>query len=184
MHTLAKAIYRQAKLKNILILLAPIVALVGFILPKAEASLLKKSGEYGSLDYKFSYSFDFVDESLAAYGSEGRSLFVWVLATLDVIYPVLTALFLSLLIGYLAQKVYGEKLLSPYIVMIPFSTLILDFLENASLATLALRYPDLSAAVAQAASLFTSAKWLTAAASLLLIAYLAIKALFKRFASQ
>lgn len=157
---------RWATGRNILLLVGLYVAMVGAILPLAQARLQAASGGVGPLDLRLSYTPAEADAALRAYGDVGRHFYLLVELTLDVLYPVVYALFLSLTLTYCFRLVLPAEHGLLRVALLPLATMIVDYLENAGLVTLLVNYPRSLPAIAAVASVLTTVKWTLAIASL------------------
>ena len=158
---------RLATGKNILICLGLFIAFNAVIFPLAGARIQALSGGVGPLDLQFSYTPETAYEMLAAYG-EGRTFYVLIEMTADVVYPVAYSLLFGLLITYLFQRGFPGNAALQRLALLPFGAMLADYLENAGIVTLLLSYPSQLTALAQATSFFTTAKWTLVGATLAL----------------
>jgi hypothetical protein len=116
---------------------------------------------------------------VAAYGEAGRVHYALFEATMDVLYPLVYGLMLIALIGWCARrarlggKALGEKA-SRALVLLPVAVVAADYLENAGIITLLVRYPDAPFGVAAAVSVLTGVKWSLVGLCLALAAGLAV----------
>lgn len=170
--------------RNILLLVGLYVAMVGAILPLAQARLQAASGGFGPLDSRFSYSATEVEAALKAYGAEGRRLYLLGEMTLDVLYPVVYGLFLSLTITYCYRLVLPADHPLLRLALLPLATLAIDYLENASLVTLLANYPRLLPGLEVIAGALTTVKWILAIASLAAVMVGLVAVVVKRVRSR
>ncbi len=174
---------RLATGRNILICLGLFIAFNAIIFPMAGSRIQALSGGVGPLDLQFSYTPETAYEMLTAYG-EGRMFYALIQVTADVVYPVVYTLLFSLLLTYLFQRGFPGNAALQRLALLPFGAMLADYLENIGIVTLLLSYPAQLPAVAQAASLFTTLKWLSVGAVLALVvvglAALALKRLYRK----
>jgi hypothetical protein len=90
--------------------------------------------------------------------------------TLDLIYPLLSALMFSTLTIYLFRRVFPPDSFWQKLPLLGPIVMIVDYLENAGIVTLLLSYPRRLDIVAQAANMFTVAKFALSQVELILIA--------------
>jgi hypothetical protein len=112
-------------------------------------------------DARFNYSPSTLYTLFAACGQSGRQLYALSEVTIDLIYPILYTLLLSLLIRLTVIRAFPDSSVLKRLSLLPFVMLLSDYAENFSLLVLSLRYPSGMDWLAQMASLFTSIKWTT-----------------------
>jgi len=88
----------------------------------------------------------------------GRKLYAWTEITVDLIFPIIYAFFLSLLIIYLFQKC-SINTSEQFVVMLPFIAMLFDYGENILIAVMLFAYPQEHPALVSIASVFTKLKW-------------------------
>jgi hypothetical protein len=103
-------------------------------------------------------------------GDDGRLFYAWTEITLDLIFPVLYTLFLSLLLIFIFRKLSNFKF-QRALVLLPLMAMLFDFCENALIAFLLFAYPKKYIWIAVVASLSTKLKWIFVFASLAAIFY-------------
>src|SRR5258708_19329741 len=99
---------------------------------------------------------------------------------LGVGYPLIYSLFFCLASLYFLARAAPSRPGLARLALIPFLALAADYLENAGLIVLLLNYPAQLGAVAAAASLLASLKWLLQGLSLALLVVVTIGALLAR----
>ena len=121
------------------------------------------------LDLFFSYSPAEAYAIISSYGEDGRNAYAWVELTLDIAYPAIYSLLLSIALNFVCRASLRPQ--SPFRLLrfLPFVVAAIDVLENLAIVSLLAEYPRRIDALAAAASLFTSAKWILAGACLLLL---------------
>lgn len=125
------------------------------------------------IDLQFAYTPDRAYELIDSYSPETRSSYIIGEMTLDVIYPIIYTLFLSLTFLLL----YPNK---QKIAFFPYVIFIADMLENTGIIIMLYNYPARLNNVAIITSVFSTIKWsLVVIAFVLLITGL-IKALLKK----
>ena len=95
-------------------------------------------------------------------------------------YPLINNLFLSLASLYLLQRAAPGRPLLARLALLPLLALAADYLENAGLIVLLLKYPTQLTAVAETTGLLTATKWVLQGLSLALLAGAAIGAVLAR----
>lgn len=134
-------------------LAAAAVAFVFFqalILPALLNQILSLSGGVMILDLSLWYTPEETFRRLAAFGEEGRELYLAAEWTVDLAYPAIYGIF----IGALTYRLGGNR----------WSTLALysglaDWSENIAVTVLLIQYPHYNPAVAVLSAIFTALKW-------------------------
>jgi hypothetical protein len=158
---------RMAKAKVLIGLFIAALPFLGFFQYR-EMTLKHFSNECRStLDSNISYT---SEDAYELFGKlkEGRKLYAWTEITVDIIFPIIYSLFLSLLIIYISQRCLINK--SPqFLAILPFIAMLFDYGEHVLIAFMLFNYPQEHLALASIASLFTKLKL-----GLLVISFLAI----------
>lgn len=165
---IAHMLDRLSKGKTLVLLFAAGLALI-FLFQVRNHHLEQLSGKSRpTLDGKLYYSPDSAFAIIDSLGEKGRNFYALTELTLDLIFPIIYSLLLSLLIIYLfkrPRKYKHYQLLG----FIPFVGFFADILENASIVGMAYSYPDKNTLVAGAASTFTCIKWISLMTSAVII---------------
>lgn len=163
---MSDALAKKANGKNVLILL--IIYLLYSSLMFWAGSVIKAYSEgVGPIDLKLFYSPETAYQMMASYKESGRELYKTIELTVDVVFPVINALFFSLLITYFLRRALRSEGVIQKLNLLPFITLLFDYLENAGIVTMLLCYPGKKlTTVAQVTSTFTILKWVMAGATL------------------
>jgi hypothetical protein len=163
--------------RNVLIFIALDLVMNAALLPLASARLANLSGGVSPLDTHFTYTPSQAYSTLAAYGPAGRAFDLGSELTLNLAYPLINCLFLSLASLYLLQRAApGQPLLSR-LALLPFLALTANYLENAGLIVILLNYPTQLTAIAEITGLLTATKWVLQNLSLALLIGAAVGAL-------
>ncbi len=136
------------------------------------------------LDLLFRYTPDMVQHYLESLGAAGRASRVLVSATLDTAYPLVYSSLFAVLIVLLTRFLGVAGRLWSYLALLPFVILGFDLAENISIIVISLNYPAPMSALAHAASLFTSLKWVFAYMVIGITALLGLAALFRLVFTQ
>ncbi len=115
--------------------------------------------KFQTLDTLGSYSPQEAYRLLASYGDQGRQQYLVTELTLDVLYPLSTALFFGLLTLYSFRQGFPDHPWTRWLVLIPLAELAVDFLENASIVVMLARYPAEMPLLAAASNVFTTLKF-------------------------
>lgn len=126
-------------------------------------------GDPGPLDLYFFYSPDQAYEHLAALGAEGRSAYIGMVLTSDLVFPVIYSMALSVALMLVLRKLLPPNSRFRYLCLFPFLTVIADGCENLGLAVATRAFPERADAIVRTASSFTSLKWMLIALTLLVL---------------
>ena len=159
---------KNATWNSILILLGLIIIFNLLIFPFA----YKTSQNIIPLDLQFSYSSEKAYDILANYSDEGLKEYVIAELTVDLIFPLIYALFLSFFLFKLTKK----SILS----LFPLLIILSDYAENIGIAVIIHYLPHKLPNLVGLTSLFTSLKWVLIAISILLILVALVAKLFNQ----
>jgi hypothetical protein len=129
------------------------------------------------LDFYSQYSPEVAFQLIEAYGPVRRGWYLLSIWTLDLIFPMLYGLALMWFFIHLLKKSFPWLINDLYkLCFIPFLLTIVDLLENVSITTLILSYPNKISILAKSADFFTEFKWILVNIMLLItiIGYIAI----------
>ena len=157
-------------------------AMTSSISPSAE--LMSLAGGRNVPDTQFWRSADSLYNQLTDYGAHGRCLYLTRVSPVDLFIPIAQALFLSIPITLIFQRAFNTNSAWQLLNTIPFAAMVGDYLENASIATIMLVYPDRLDALASVSALFTAVKFTASFASIGLIAAGLIVWFIKRITSK
>ena len=117
-------------------------------------------------------SADRVRENLDAFGDAGRSLQLWLMPTIDVAIPVLSAAFGVVTLTFLGR---GLPLrVARWLRLLPIAAMALDFVENAGIVALVVTYPRDSRVLAALTGAVSGVKFCAYGATLLAIVALLV----------
>ena len=104
------------------------------------------------------YSYEYAMQLLGALGGAGRDSYLYKQLPLDFIYPALFAISSCLLMAwvFLKGKVFAPRMY--YLCFVPIVAGFMDYLENAQIILMILKYPDVSENQVTMASLSTIGK--------------------------
>lgn len=103
------------------------------------------------------------------YGEYGRAFYRATELTLDIFYPIVYTLALGLLISWLFQRGFKSDSKMQKLNVTPVGAWFFDLLENLGIVTMLTMWPSQPVVVARLTMIFTTAKWLFAGGSVLLI---------------
>ncbi len=162
MHTLLNVLTKWATGKSILFLFVLLIVINIWVLPAIYPP-------FETFDLRSSYTADEAYNLIASYGEQGRQYYAVIELTLDLVYPIINALFFSLFTIYTFRRIFPISRLE----LLPVLGIVVmgaDYLENICVVTMLLSYPQRMDPVAQAANLFTVTKFILSYAELILMA--------------
>jgi len=124
---------------------------------------------FETLDIQSSYSPEKAYQLIDSYGEEGRQYYALIELTLDVIYPLVSALLFSSLTIYIFRRVFPPNSFWQKLPLLGPIVMAIDYLENTGIVVMLLSYPRRLDIVAQAANIFTVAKFALSQLELILI---------------
>ncbi len=185
LNTMSQKFHSWANGWRVLILLITDAVMMGYIMPLASGILqFVANNHIMPLDLMFFYTPAQAFDMLEKYTAAGRSLYIKIELTADIIYPIIYTLFYGLLLSWLFQR--GFKPDSPiqkYNVL-PVGAWFFDLLENVGIVSLLAIYPSQPAALAVLTMIFGSLKWLFAFASIALALFGLVRAAMNGFQKQ
>ena len=118
------------------------------------------------------------------YGEAGRSIYLRIELTADIIYPIICTLFYGLLLSWLFQRAFKpDSSMQKWNVM-PVGAWFFDMLENVGIVSMPAMYPAKTAAMAWIAMIFGSLKWGLLVVTIGLVLVGLVKAAMNRFRKQ
>ncbi len=115
--------------------------------------------KFKTLDTLTSYTPQEAYRLLASYGDQGRQQYLLAEVTLDLVYPLSTALFFGLLTLYSFRQGFPDHPWTRWLVLIPLAELAVDFLENACVVVMLVRFPTEMPFLAAVSNVFTTLKF-------------------------
>lgn len=170
MKTLSLFLDRIANWKILLVIIAVYVSFPAYFLKNAETKMNTLAGKtLGPIDLTMGFTPEKTLQLVAEYGDEARAYYATVETTIDVVYPIVYAF----LFGVILTLLFRGKSYKPfkYVNLLPFASLFFDYLENITIVTMLKSYPEQSMVVATFCEIFKLGKWLTFAATVVLIVY-------------
>ncbi|MES2797302.1 MAG: hypothetical protein V4683_15120 [Bacteroidota bacterium] len=148
----------------------------GYLLKNAEEKINDLSGKtIGVIDLTFGFDAQKTLDMVAAYSDEARDYYAQTELITDVIYPIVYSLFFGIILTLL----FKGKSYSPHrlVNILPFFSLLFDYLENSTIVYLLNNYPTQSQSVAILCEIFKLLKWLSFGLVIALILYGLVKLL-------
>ena len=144
---------KWASWKSVLLFFALQMLFSIVIMPAASGS---DAHDLPVLDLQFFYTPRQAYEIIGAYTPAMRQAAAITRLTLDVIYPLIYGMMLSLLLVLTFRK----ALSGDWVVFIPWGGVLFDYLENIGFAIMFLSYPKEYYFIAQVSAIFTMLKWI------------------------
>jgi hypothetical protein len=146
----------------VIVFLLLVIAINAFVLPAIYP-------RFETLDMQSSYSPEKAYQLIASYGEGGRQSYALIELTLDLIYPILSALMFSSLTIYFFRRIFPLNSFWQKLPLLGPIVMIVDYLENISIVTMLLSYPRRLDLLARAANIFTVTKFILSDLELVLM---------------
>ena len=159
--------------------------MMGYIMPLAGGILaLAANNSVLPLDLMFFYTPGQAFEMMDRYGEAGRSIYLRIELTADIIYPIIYTLFYGLLLSWLFQRAFQpDSKMQKWNVM-PVGAWFFDMLENVGIVSMLMMYPSKSAILAWLTMIFGSLKWGFFVVTVVLVLIGLVRAAMNRFRKQ
>ena len=177
---LSQKVQRRASGRNVLVLLLLFFAFNMAVIPPVIANFGAMSNGVGIVDLLYSYTPEELYSHIASFDVQGRQLYMLHELTLDILYPMISALLFSLAIAYLLKRTLPATHPMQCLALVPLAAMLVDYLENICIVLTLASYPERLSSLAQIANVFTVSKWALAYAELLLIVGSLIGFLFQK----
>ena len=151
MLNLTRQFAKWANGRNILILLVVFLLANFWVIPTYYP-------KFQTLDTLTSYTPEKAYELISSYGDAGRQQYVLAEVTIDLVYPLATALLFILATLYTFRKAFPNREAWQNIALVPLGILAADYLENICVVTMLLSFPRELPLVAQISNVFTFIK--------------------------
>jgi hypothetical protein len=122
----------------------------------------------------FVYTPEELYSSFEGYGEQGRMVYALGTATIDMVFPLASALFQGILITMLARRVFPSGPRWQRLNLVPSGAALLDILENLGLLVLLVGYPGRLTGLAAITAVVTVLKWTMVVLSFLTVVALAL----------
>lgn len=136
------------------------------------------------LDLMFFYTPQQAFEMMDRYGEAGRSIYLKIELTADIIYPIIYTLFYGLLLSWLFQRAFKPDYKMQTWNVMPVGAWLFDMLENTGILSMLMTYPSKPEIVAWLTMLFGSLKWGFFAITIGLVLVGLVRAAMNRFRKQ
>ena len=155
MSRMLPTLQRWANWKVIIILAMLFLAFDFFILP----AMASPGGEtLPVLDLKFWYTPQQAFDAISQYSPQARQASVVTHLTIDIIYPLVYGLLLSLLLIVVFRNAAPAQ--QYQLPLLPWRAVIADYLENVGLVAMFLLYPSQFPLLSWMTAIFTALKWI------------------------
>jgi hypothetical protein len=170
MKSLSNLLNRISNWKTLLLFFAIYMFFNAYLLKNAEEKINTLSGNtIGVVDLTMGFDTQKTFGMVAAYSSEARDFYAQTEMTTDVAYPIVYSFFFAIALTLLFKgKSYSPH---PLINVLPFVSLVFDYLENITIVNLLMSYPTQSETVALFCEIFKLIKWLSFATIIGFILY-------------
>jgi len=185
LNKISEKFHAWAKGRWVFVMFLADLLMMGYVMPVAAGIMaLAASNSVMPLDLMFFYTPDKAFEMIEKYGGAGRSIYLKIELSADIIYPIIYSLFYALLISWLFQRGFKpESKMQKWNVM-PVGAWFFDLLENVGTVSMVSMYPSQPAILAWITMLFGSLKWTFALISIVLVLIGLVKAALNGFRKQ
>ena len=145
---------------RVIILLIAEALMMFYIMPIAAGIMaFAANNSVLPIDLMFFFTPDQAFEMMDKYGEAGRSIYLRIELTADIIYPMIYTSFFGLLISWLFQRAFKpESKMQKWNVM-PVGAWLFDMLENSGIVSMLLTYPSKPEVLAWITMFFGTLKW-------------------------
>lgn len=150
-----------ASLKNTTLLALLFLIMCCFIIPDANKQIKQYAPDTGLIDFLIYYSPDQLYQMIAAYGKQGRQLYIAVEFSVDFIFSIVLAAFFSSFLIWSDSKLKTHFIKFDYFLILPIISVLANCLENMGIIWLLFNFPTKYFYLAFATSFFTFLKWIS-----------------------
>ena len=170
---------------RVFILFVAEALMMGYIMPLAAGIMaFAANNSVMPLDLMFFYTPEQAFEMMDRYGEAGRSVYLRIELTADIIYPIIYTLFFGLLLSWLFQRGFKQDSPMQKWNIMPVGSFVFDLLENVGIVSMLTMYPSQPAIMAWITMLFGSLKWGFFVATMGLVLVGLVRAAMNRFRKQ
>lgn len=159
MHRIRQILQIWASGQNVALLGALLLLLGLVVVPAAWQDLVLLSGGTPPLDRLLYYNADTAMAHVAAYGTEGRQLYLFIQLTVNLIFPFIYTLFGLLFVNWLSNR--SHKVAPLWLLGVLLLPFFLDLSESLGIVWMLVRFPDVGYLAALMTSLSAILKWLS-----------------------
>lgn len=179
MQSISTWIYRASKGWVVLFALIIFVLFIVLVLPRQAESSATNSAEAGTPDLSLLYSPADLYSMADAYGPTGRTEYIRIRFTFDLVWPLVYTFFLVTATSWIFSHGFSPFNRGRLVNLLPLAGILLDYFENIATSLVMLRFPVHTPIVDILAPLFTFSKWLVLGASFLLLLAGIVAAIWK-----
>jgi hypothetical protein len=185
LNTISQRFHSWATGWRVFILFVTEALMMGYIMPLAAGIMaLAANTSVIPLDLMFFYTPEQAFEMMDRYSEAGRSIYLRIELTADIVYPIIYTLFYGLLISWLFQRAFKpDSPMQKWNVM-PVGAWFFDMLENAGIVSMLIMYPAQPEIMAWITMLFGSLKWAFFVITVGLVLVGLVRAAMNRFRKQ
>ncbi len=169
LNKISSKFHAWAKGWPVLIMMALDAFFMVIVMPMIEALMKGGAGGPGPLDLQFFSPPAKMFAMIEAYGEYGRPFYRNIELTVDIIYPIIYTIAFGLLISWFFQRGFASNSSMQKWNVMPVGAWLFDLLENLGIVTMLSTWPSQLTMIAWLTTIFTTVKWLLAAASMLLM---------------
>ena len=134
--------------------------MMGYVMPLAAGIMaFAANNSVMPLDLMFFYTPAQAFAMMDKYGEAGRSIYLRIELTADIIYPIIYTLFFGFLLSWLFQRGFRSDSPMQKWNLAPVGSWFFDMLENAGIVSMIMMYPSQPAILAWITMIFGSIKW-------------------------
>lgn len=160
MAKLSSWFYRISSGRLMLFAVLIFISFTALVLPGQSARSQSQAGDIGSPDLSIYYSARDLYAMAESYGELGRSEYIRMRFSFDLIWPLVYTFFLTITISWLYSQSVSMTSYWRWINLLPVMGMTFDYIENISTSLVIYRFPAPTPAVDFLAGIFTGIKWL------------------------
>lgn len=185
LNTISEKFHSWATGWRVIILMIADALMAGYIMPAAAAIMaLAANNSVLPLDMMFFYTPERAFEMIEKYSEQGRSIYLRIELTADLIYPIIYTLFFGLLISWLFQRGFSPESRMQKWNAMPVGAWFFDLLENIGIVSMLTMHPSQPAALAWLTMILGTVKWAFALISIALVLVGLVRAIMNGFRKQ
>ena len=151
-----------------------------FLFPHYQGRMAEFAGQdVMPLDSRFSYTYDEVKNDFDKLGSEGRNTYRFVIANVDMPFPLIYGPLFILVLAWLLKKISGKDSGWIFLALFPLIGIMFEFLENFNTLSMLDSYPAITEEAVSWGQQMTRLKHLFLMASVAFMPVLGVILLFK-----
>lgn len=183
--TISQKFHAWATGWSVIVLLIAETVMMFYVMPLAAGIMAFAANKSVlPLDLMFFYTPEQTFEMMDKYSEAGRSVYLKIELTADMIYPIIYTLFYGLLLSWLFQRAFkADSRMQKWNVM-PVGAWFFDMLENVGIVSMFMMYPSKPELMAWLTMLFGSFKWAFLLVTVVLVLVGLVKLAMNRFRKQ